>query len=48
MKNYKKILRDQLKEINGGASGCSEECCPPPGIKRCPWVICIVACPVTS
>ncbi|WP_185151651.1 bacteriocin-like protein [Chryseobacterium sp. SN22] len=48
MKNYKKISRDQLKNISGGALSCSEACCPPPGIKRCPWVICIIACPVTS
>ncbi|WP_423750006.1 bacteriocin-like protein [Chryseobacterium carnipullorum] len=48
MKNYKKISRDQLKSINGGALSCSEACCPPSGIKRCPWVICIVACEVLS
>jgi len=48
MKNCKKISRDQLKSINGGASGCSEACCPPPGIKRCPWVICIAPCDILS
>ncbi|WP_165579317.1 bacteriocin-like protein [Chryseobacterium sp. BLS98] len=45
MKNFKKISRDQLKSINGGAS-CSEACCPPPGIKRCPWVLCYAPCDI--
>ncbi len=48
MKNLKKVSRNQLKGISGGASGCSQACCPPPGIKRCPNIICIIACPVES
>ncbi|MGE8434322.1 MULTISPECIES: bacteriocin-like protein [Chryseobacterium] len=48
MKNSKKISRDQLKSINGGALSCSEACCPPPGIKRCPWVYCVAPCEILS
>ncbi|WP_165569113.1 bacteriocin-like protein [Chryseobacterium piperi] len=48
MKNFKKVSRDHLKNINGGAAGCSETCCPPPGTKRCPWVICVAPCEILS
>ncbi|WP_435523479.1 bacteriocin-like protein [Chryseobacterium indoltheticum] len=30
MKNFKKVSRSQMKDINGGASTCSQACCPPP------------------
>ncbi|MBO6185979.1 MAG: hypothetical protein J6O88_15070 [Chryseobacterium sp.] len=48
MKNLKKVSRSQMKGINGGASTCSQECCPPPGIKRCPNIYCFAPCPVES
>ncbi|MBK1896028.1 bacteriocin-like protein [Chryseobacterium paridis] len=48
MKNSKKISRDQLKSINGGAAGCAEICCPPPGIKKCPWLYCYAPCEILS
>jgi hypothetical protein len=48
MKNLKKFSRSQMKGINGGASSCSQECCPPPGIKRCPNIYCFAPCPVES
>ncbi|MDC8103561.1 MULTISPECIES: bacteriocin-like protein [Chryseobacterium] len=48
MKNFTKITRDQLKNINGGAVGCSNDCCPPPGIKRCPSVVCFAPCEILS
>ncbi|WP_175620470.1 bacteriocin-like protein [Chryseobacterium schmidteae] len=48
MKNLKKVSRSQMKDINGGASTCSQECCPPPGIKRCPNIYCFAPCPVES
>jgi hypothetical protein len=48
MKNLKKITRGQLKSINGGAATCSEDCCPPPGKKRCPWIACVAPCDILS
>ncbi|WP_066678359.1 MULTISPECIES: bacteriocin-like protein [unclassified Chryseobacterium] len=48
MKNLKKVSRTQMKGINGGALTCSQECCPPPGIKRCPNIYCFAPCPVES
>ncbi|WP_164998566.1 bacteriocin-like protein [Chryseobacterium sp. 3008163] len=48
MKNLKKVSRNQMKGINGGALGCSQACCPPPGIKRCPNIYCFAPCPVES
>jgi hypothetical protein len=48
MKNLKKISRSQMKILNGGGLTCSEACCPPPGIKRCPNIYCYAPCPVES
>ncbi|MFL9832408.1 bacteriocin-like protein [Chryseobacterium terrae] len=48
MKNFKKISRSQMKNLNGGGLTCSEACCPPPGVKRCPWVYCVAPCDIIS
>ena len=50
MKNLKKVSRDQLKSINGGSGfinlPCGGGCCPPPGVRKCPGLICpAVICP---